>query len=198
MHVPRLVTAVVFVGALASAWHRGELAAQARSGGVAAPDHPAWRVAQASRADQMSPDELLALAEAVSLVTAEPLPQGPSQAIASQERLRTLLEAACGACAPAAGPPDFSVPLSAGVVGERLARSAAAGSDPLPPVGALVAALRRGEDVDVWDEPGLAGLAVLELARLGRADRGLFERIAADGPTPADRAAAAYALAGLP
>ena len=119
--------------------------------------------------------------------------------VAGLEQVRRQLLALCGDCAPATGdiqPPD---PLaSAALDGERLARQADPDLESASPLAQVVARVRRQEPLppEVWQTPGLCGMAALELARAGR---GLDEILdaAVHGPTESDRLAALHAALRL-
>ncbi|MCP4804964.1 MAG: hypothetical protein GY913_16870 [Proteobacteria bacterium] len=90
-------------------------------------------------------------------------------------------------------PPD-SVPAFA----ERMVRSGV--DEPASELALVAARIRRGDPIsaDLADQPGVAGLAALELARAGRDEAlPLVERVAVYGPTSSDRLAGLYALERL-
>jgi len=158
----------------------------------------------------LTPEVLTLSAWSLSLLLDLPPPDDPDQAegqaraAASALRVsRVPLEARCPSCVdPGAQLPSGWVARerSAALEAERVVRTGPGAVGELSPTGGLAARLRAGEAVpgDTWQQPGLAGLAALELARAGRTDAldGLLT-LAAEGPTGLDRVAGLYALARL-
>lgn len=153
-----------------------------------------------------TPEELLLLATVTSPMLGAPVEGAvtPREAIRGQEALRAAMARACGTCAPEPGilstyrktpfPPSIAVTAEVG------ARGTGPVTDPAPPLGALAAAIRRGEEVspEALEEPGQAGLVALEWGRQGDRHRiPLLLKLAADGPSGPDRLAALFAVQRL-
>lgn len=125
-----------------------------------------------------------ALAGQAERVRAAPLPEGLGP------RMQAL-----GLDAMVHAPPG-TLPPSASLDADL---SALRGADAVTPAGRALREARRGQLApEVWAEPGLCGLAALELGRTGRSEAlpSLLEA-AAQGPSATDRLMALYAATRL-
>jgi hypothetical protein len=154
----------------------------------------------------LSEDELLGLAAATSLILG--IPQYgtgvPVNRIAGLEVLRKALETQCGRCAPKPETlpvyQDKLIPASSVLSGEIMARGEGERLDPVPPLGTLVALVRKGKEPleNATITVGQAGLVALEWGRAGNPDKiEALLKIASEGPSSSDRLAALYAVIRL-
>jgi len=150
--------------------------------------------------DELTADGQQLLALSLATLLGSPPPPGPLVDAAAR--------AAQAVAVPGAPPPTRPFPpparpdevTSTSVSAERLARGGPGTPDHGAPRGALAAAIRAGEPIPdaTWAEPGLSGLAALEVGRAGR--RGDLDAVLAlsvSGPTSADRLAGLWAALSL-
>jgi len=116
--------------------------------------------------------------------------------LSRQERLRAALARLCGECAPppAAASTHWRIPPRTPLQAERALR-AGVEVPAMDPLAAVAAAVRAGDpiDKDELQQPGLAGLASLELARMGPSGCAGLLADAPPLPSAADALALAYA-----
>lgn len=129
----------------------------------------------------------------------------PAMVVAGLEEIRSKLGPDAPPAAALSRDPVVwgSLRVSAATAAEALRRSALPGWDPVPPLGAIGAAIRSGQAVDdaVWATIGAAGFAALEAGRAGRTDlRDEIEGMVADPPSAPDGMAGRFVLTriGIP